>query len=110
MSNNHYIGELDARIELIQFSYTQTTTGAPIKTESSLGSVWCKIIDVSGSEDEEGKIRALNVRKYVIRYQSTVYTNASNIYIKDADGTYNINHAEEVGRKHFLVLKAQKRE
>ncbi len=104
------IGELNQRIELISFTETKSTTNTPIKTENEPVKRWAKVIDVTGSEDEDGKIRALSVRSYIITYSLSVLQNGTKMLIRDVDGDYNIHHAGMKGNKRYLVLKCSKNE
>lgn len=110
MAKKQAIGTLDRRVELVKYTSVKSSTGAPEKTEQSLGTFWAKIDDVSGSEGIEGQVISLAVRKYIMRYQPQLVADGVLIYIKDVDGQYNINSVANLGRKEYLELKTSKRE
>ena len=104
------IGELTRYITLNKVVTSINTTGEKEKSEVEYAKVWAKADDVSGNETAEGKIIALNVRKYTIHYSEEILLQASELLIVDIDGTYNVHSAAEEGYKQFLVLKCSKRE
>jgi SPP1 family predicted phage head-tail adaptor len=109
--NNVYIGQLDRRIQLIQTTLVIGSSGEATPLETTFNTVWAKVEDVSGTEDEQGKIIALNVRKYVIRYDpDLVALKLTDMFIVDDDGKYNIHAVEFIGRKQYIMLKCSKRE
>ena len=110
MAKKHAVGTLDRRVELVRYDTIKSTTGSPEKTEQSLGAFWAKVDDVSGTEAVEGQVISLAVRKYVMRWQQQLVDDGVLIYIKDADGQYNINSVSNLGRKEYLELKTSKRE
>jgi len=63
------IGNLDRVIAVNQLQSTTDTTGEKITTEVLYKNKQAYLNDVSGSEGEDGKVIALNVRKYTIRYE-----------------------------------------
>jgi len=105
-----HIGQMDRRVELIKYDKTITDTGERTKIEVSLGFVWSKLQDVSGTEEIEGKVISLSVRRYIIRWRNDVVQSGVTFYIKDEDGEYNVHSVEHQGRKEYLVLKSSKRE
>jgi len=105
-----YIGQLDRLVNINQIQTTITTTGEKIKSEVLYAQTWTKLDDVSGNENEDGKIIALNVRKYTVRYDNELVQNGTQMSIDDADGTYNIHSVEQIERKNYLILKCSKRE
>ena len=104
------IGNLDRVITVNQLQKTTDTTGEKITTEVLYKNKYAYLNDVSGSEGEDGKVIALNVRKYTIRYDEYMFKNGPKMFIVDVDGAYNINSVELLGRKRFLILKCSKRE
>lgn len=111
MNNQPYIGQLDARISIIEETDVTSSTGEKTHTESTLATVWAKIDDVSGTEDVEGKVLALNVRKYTIRYNPDVVAKQINtLVVDDAGEKYNIHSTAFIGRKEFMQLKCSKKE
>lgn len=110
MSNGIYIGQLDRRISIYQLTRVKTDTGATDTVEVLFGDFWCKPIDISGSEDSDGKVIALNVRQYAVRYDAALEQSGVKMFVRDVDGDYNIHSIAQVGRKQYLILKASKRE
>ena len=105
-----YIGQLDRLVNVNQIQTTITTTGEKIKSEVVYAQTWAKLDDVSGNENEDGKIVALNVRKYTLRFDDEIVQNGTQMSITDDDGVYNIHSVEQIERKNYLVLKCSKRE
>ena len=110
MSNAIYIGQLNHRIQINTVALVASETGEEKRTEVPFINLWAKIDDVSGSETEDGKIIALNVRKYIVKYRKDIYLNAVKLVVVDEDGTYNVNSVNQVGFKDYLILKCSKRE
>ena len=110
MSKRTQIGELNRRVEIIKYDYTQETNGGPAHSEDSIGEVWAKVIDISGTEETDGAVIALNIRKYVVMFQDILASDGVTFFIKDLDGEYNIHSVEHEGYKEYLILKASKRD
>ena len=111
MRNNVYIGQLDARVSIIERTRTTSTTGEKTVVETLFNTVWARIDDVSGQEEEDGKVIALNVRKYILRYDPDLeMKNITDLYIQDMNDLYNIHSVSYIGRKEFIQLKCSKRE
>lgn len=111
MNDKIYTGQLDVRIDIVERTNTSSTTGEPVVSESVLNTVWAKSIDVSGSEEAEGKIFALNVRRYIIRYDPDLASKTmTELFINDGSDQYNIHSSASIGRKEYIELKCSKRE
>lgn len=110
MNDKIKIGSLNRSVMLKQISITESDTGEDVPLEVNFKQVWASLDDLSGSEDADGKIIALNVRKYVIRYIKEVVISGVEMLVVDEDGTYNITSVQQLGRKKFLLLKCRKRE
>lgn len=112
MSNTVKIGQLKSRITLQKFQPATDTTGEKIETEVPYKTIFSYVQDVTGSESEEGKILALSVRKYIIRYDVEVLKNGVKMLVFDEteETVYNINSVEQIGFKNYLALKCSKRE
>ena len=111
MKNKIKIGQLNRAVILKKITTVTSTTGFETETEVDfINPLWAQLDDVTGNETEEGKIIALNVRKYTIRYNAEVVISGTKMVITDVDGTYNINSIEQVGFKNYLTLKCSKRE
>lgn len=106
-----YIGQLDTRITIIQRERTTSSTGEKTVKDIELGAVWAKVEDVNSSEDIEGKIIALNVRLYTIRYDPALVTKQiTDLYINHNNEQFNIHSVAYIGRKQHIQLKCSKRE
>lgn len=105
-----HIGEMDRRIELIKYVGDKNEHGEKQHQEESLGNVWAKLEDVSGTEEIEGQVISLAYRRYVIRWRQDVVQDGVLFYVKDEDGEFNIHHVEHQGRKEYTILKTFKRE
>ena len=111
MNENVLIGELDSVVELIRFTTTQSViSGQTEKTPVSLGVIHTKREVNTGSEDEEGKIRFLDVRTYTMRFVPEVYEDRANVIIRDDEGDFDIYSIELLGRRRWMILKCSKRE
>lgn len=111
MNTNTYIGQLDRRISIKEDVRATSSTGEKTKTPTLFNTVWSKVEDVSGNEDIDGKIIALNVRKYIVRYDpALVLKEITDMFIDDAGEVYNIHSVSYQGRKEFITLKCSKRE
>lgn len=112
MANQVYIGQLNRKVAIQQYEVETDSTGEKIETLVDYKNVWAELKDVSGSEYEEGKIVALNVRKYTIRYNQTILQKGVEMFVYDKDevSLYNINSVEVIGFKNYLTLKCSKRE
>ncbi len=110
MTKRVHIGNLNRRIVIQNNVLVASATGQKTKTPQTYATCWAELDDVSGNESEDGKIVALSVRKYTIRYDAGILTGGTEMIIVDEDGSYNINSIEQVGRKTYLTLKCSKKE
>lgn len=109
--NSVYSGQLDARITIIENVRATSGTGGKTDTPAPLGEFWAKVEDVSGNEEEEGKIIALNVRRYIIRHNLTIVSKKiTDLTIDHGGEIYNIHSSQHLGRKEYIVLKCSKKE
>jgi hypothetical protein len=108
----NFIGQLDTRIKIIERVRSTSASGAKTFVATEFGSgFWAKVKDVSGTESEDQKIIALNVRKYIIRYNpDLILKKITDLYIEDGDSEYNIYAFSLLGRKKFIELKCSKSE
>jgi len=110
MKNTLKIGQLDRRIQVVALSHTTTTTGSTSTADTVVANLWAKAIDVNGTEEEDGKVFALAVRKYVIRYNATIAASGERMWIIDGTDRYNIHSIALKGRKQYLILNTSKKE
>jgi head-tail adaptor len=111
IKSNTYIGQLNERVNIIERARVTSATGEKTITDTLFGSFWSKIDDVSGNEEEDGKIIALNVRRYTIQYNpALVEKQITDMYVQDNTGYYNIHSVSYIGYKEYIQLKCSKRE
>ena len=110
MAGEIKIGNLNRLIVLKKITTVVSSTGEETKTEVLYKTVYAQLNDLSGSENEDGKVMYLNVRKYIVRYNLEILTAGETMLITDIDGTYNIHSIEQIGRRDYLALKCSKRE
>ena len=111
MANKFQIGQLNHPVILNKITTVVSATGQKTKTEVQfVNPLWALLDDVSGNESVDGKVIALNVRKYTIRYNEEIVKEGEKMVVVDMDGSYNIHSIEQIGRKNYLVLKCSKRE
>jgi hypothetical protein len=89
-----------------------SATGSPTETEQEIKSCRANLIEVSGSEDEEGKVRSLFSTIFIIRYDDRFIKGKANaMFVKDADGfKYNIISVVEKQVKKYLQINTIRRE
>lgn len=106
-----HAGELNRVVELFTLAYVNQSTNERVKTEQSLGKLRVKRIDVSGTEEEFGKLVALSVCKFIMRFNTNVFTQGTKYFIRDIDGDYEVNSVSITGqgRSRFLELKCSSR-
>jgi len=100
-------GLMDRRLVLQVNTPAQGVTGEPVESWSTLATVWGRRQDTSGSErNAEGQEIAKVITSFTIRWRSDV--NAANRIVYDSI-TYDITFTEEIGRKEYLKLYAERR-
>ena len=106
-----FAGQLQDRVEVFKYTSVNNASGEAIKTAVSLGKKWVKRVDISGTEDEDGRLVALNVAKFLMRYTSEMMLEGTKYFIRDFDGDYEVNSVAQFGnrRKSFLEIKCSKR-
>lgn len=110
MDEKIYIGKLDKRIGIYKETDVKDPSGAVIKTPVLYKNLWAKSTDVNENENEDGKIYLVQIRNYIIRYDSEILLNGEQMHIIDRDGTYYIAGIKSIGRNKYLDLKTVKRE
>lgn len=109
MSNTTHAGEYNRRVELFKYGKQPSSTGERVKPEVSLGKRWVKRIDLSGNEEEDGKLIPLSVLRYRMRFERDVLENGETYFFRDEDGDYRVNSVMPVGRNRELELKCSSR-
>jgi head-tail adaptor len=106
-----FAGQMTSRVEVFKYTSVNNTSGESVKTAVSLGKKWVKRVDVSGSEEEDGRLIALNVAKFMMRYTAEMMLDGTKYIIRDFDGDFEVNSVAQFGprRKSFLEIKCSKR-
>ena len=66
--------------------------------------------EVSGKEDDEGKVIHLIDRKYFTRYRPDLIANATNLVLEDKGQKFEVIHVMEIGRKDRLEFRVKRYE
>lgn len=100
-----FIGQLNRRVQIVEMIKTRNSTGEEEITHKVIASPYAMMVDVSGTEDVEGKVRHFINRHYTIRWCAT-FTNRATTHLLLIDGTnkFNIYHTMELGRRQYLKL------
>lgn len=107
----NYSGEFRSRIEFFIEEKTKQPTGERLTALESLGKRWAKREDVQSTEDEKGKLIALDVCKFIVRFNWDIMNRGTKMIIDDFDGQHRVTGVRMVdGYKTFLELKCIKRE
>ena len=106
-----FAGQMTSRVEVFKYTAVSNDSGEAVKTQVSLGKKWVKRVDVSGSEEEDGRLIPLNVAKFMMRYTEEIMLQGTKYFIRDFDGDYEVNSVAMFGnqRKRFLEIKTSKR-
>ena len=100
-----FIGELNRKIKIVEMIKTRNSTGEEEITHNEIAAPYSKMIDVSGTEDIEGKIRHFINRHYVIRWTSLLSQRSiTNLLVVDGNSKFNIYHSIEMGRNRMIKL------
>ena len=105
-----YAGNRDRKVEIVEYTTIKNALNEDVPTESSIGFFYAKMADLSGTEDEEGKVMHIISRTYTIPYLAAIKTNGENMVIKDDSKEFRIYYVQEIGRKMQLLLKCTVRE
>lgn len=104
---NPFIGQLDRKIKILEPTTIRNTTGEEEVVLNLLFEPWAQMMDVSGDEDVEGKIRHLINRAYVIRHNPLFLPKNTELVLEDEGIKYRIIHFMLMGRKRFIQLKVE---
>lgn len=109
MSKLKHIGVLPDRIEIYQVVKGSSASGAPIETNQLFKTCWANKEDVSGKEEEDGKVYFLISKRFYINYDARLVTgDAEKMVVKYKDQYYNITAVLEYVPKRYLVLNTVK--
>jgi SPP1 family predicted phage head-tail adaptor len=101
-------GKMDRRITIKTVTESQSATGAPTQTLTTLATVWAQVINESGTEGLEGGTDQANyVRTFRIRWRDDV--SAKHLISYDPGSgaeLYDIIAINELGRRGGLDIKA----
>ncbi len=100
-----YAGQRDRRVQVVRVSNTKDAIGGAVGSSESIGFFWASMQDLSGVEDEEGKVLHIVNRTYTIPYLTIVKTSGEEMEVIDEGENFKIYHVQEIGRKHQLLLK-----
>lgn len=104
MEKSPYIGKMDRPIKIVELVKTPNSTGEEEVTENVIAEPFSEMIEVSGSEDADGKIRHIINRTYTIRHNTSVLRKATELVVIDGLQKFNVYHIKEIGRKMHLML------
>lgn len=104
MSTKPYIGQMDRKITVQEFTKSQNASGEEVRSWANVASPWAFMEDVSGSEDVEGKVVHIVSRRYTIRYNSEIAATGNDMRVVDGSDTFNVYYVKHQGRKQHLQL------
>ena len=70
MVDKPFIGQKDRQVIISEKQTTRDTVGGFETTLQTIATSWAYMQEVSGKEDEEGKVVHLIDRKYTVRYRA----------------------------------------
>ncbi|WP_271856077.1 phage head completion protein [Patiriisocius marinus] len=111
MAKTLFAGELNAPIQLLEQVTVQNSHSESVKTWVVKSTKFSKRIDAGGSEELDGRLIALSVCKYIIRYDAEILKTGTQLAIRDIDGDYDIHSVAHYGtqRNKFIEIKCSKR-
>ncbi len=104
MDRKPFVGQLDRKIQVVELTKSQTSTGSEITTDTVVCEPYAFMEDISGGEVEEGKVIHMVNRTYIIRFNASVKEKSNQLIVIDENQRYQVVHAVEIGRKSFLKL------
>ncbi|WP_121665243.1 hypothetical protein [Mesonia aquimarina] len=115
MATTIHKGELSTRGKLFKRVYTNTPTQERVYVDEFIKKIWLKQMPVSGEEDDDdGKIRSLEVLKFITHYSKDLNKNGTKYFIRlEDDGDFEIHSALPIGQgkmKRFLELKTSRKD
>ncbi len=107
-----YAGQRNRRVEIEKFTTAKNALNEDVKTPVSVGFFWAAMEDLTGDEQEEGKVIYVVNRSYTILFNQEVKDDGEEMTLKDEGKDWQIFYVKEIGRKVQLTLKctAVKRE
>jgi head-tail adaptor len=104
MEKAPFIGQMDRKVQIVKVVATRNSTNEKEVTPEVIAEPWANMIDISGSEDVEGKIRYLVNKKFTIRYNQIVNNLKNQLGVLYEGKLYNVINVIEIGRKSHLQL------
>jgi hypothetical protein len=104
MGKKPFVGQMDRKVQIVEVTKTKTDTGFETDAEVTVCEPFAFMEEVSGGEDEEGRVIHLVNRTYVIRYRSEVLQKQNTLLLIDNGARFQVNHVMEIGRKSHLKL------
>lgn len=106
------LGDFKNKIEVLQETKSKSATGSSVVSTSVLKTCWAQQIEVAGSEDEDGKVRAIFDAAFIIKYTAVLAKGkAIGMIVKDdEDILYNIESVVEIERRKYQRINAVKNE
>jgi head-tail adaptor len=104
IERNPFIGQMDRKIEVIEFTSITNETGEEVRSETVIANPFAYLREISGNEDVDGKVRHLINRSYTIRYNPVVLQKANQLAVKDGNTLFQVIHVKEFGRKKHLEI------
>lgn len=106
------LGNFKNKIQILRKVKTKSATGSPVVVNQVLKNCWAQQIEVAGSEDEEGKVRAIFDAAFIVKYDASLAKgNAIGMIVKDdANVLFNIESVIEIEFRKFLRINAVKNE
>ena len=105
-----FIGQMDRLIKIVSFGSVRNETNEKRTIHLPVCSPYAMMEDLSATEEVEGKVRAVIIKKYTIRYNASVSLFKNKLAIIDQGVTYNVTGVLEIGRKYRLQLTVKKYE
>jgi SPP1 family predicted phage head-tail adaptor len=101
------LGKFDRKILLQRVTTSKGDTGQNIEDFATYRELWARLSYEGGGQNfQSQKETATNIVKFWIRYDQGI-TEQMRIYYNEC--YYDILHIEELGKKKFLILKAEKK-
>ena len=101
------IGDLDERVIILALTQSQSASGASVEAYGAFLTVWGKVEYLTGREYWEAAQEASDtVAMITIRWRSDVSTLNR---LQVGDRVFDIESAQQVGRRVFLALTARAR-
>lgn len=104
MEKKPFVGQMDRKVQIVEVTKTKTSTGFEEDTDVAVCEPFAFMEEVSGGEDEEGKVIHLVDRTYTVRYRSEIKAGQNKLFLIDGSQRYEVNHIKEIGRNSHLKL------